>query len=171
MVAVPRITPLYSTKPSTPEGFVINLLIFVVQVSYICTGSMDIFPDGNVISVTEMGCELELLFYGKSGTYVINIISTLSYIPPHLSASTLRSVPARILTCQCFLSSAISVVIRFLAISSVTRSRHISLGANEISASLPHRSATLYPGRPGRVQPRARSCAQHWARVVCVVTR
>ena len=46
----------------------------------------------------------------------------------HLSASTLRSVPALIVTCQCFLSSAISVVLWFLAISSFTRSRHLSFG-------------------------------------------
>ena len=48
--------------------------------------------------------------------------------PSHLSASTLRSVPARITTCQCLRSSAISVVIWFLAISSFTRSRHLSFG-------------------------------------------
>ena len=46
----------------------------------------------------------------------------------HLSASTLRSVPARIMTCQCLRSSAISVVIWFLAISSFTGSRHLSFG-------------------------------------------
>ena len=46
----------------------------------------------------------------------------------HLSASPLRSVPARIMTCQCFRSSAISVVIWFLAISSFTRSRHLGFG-------------------------------------------
>ena len=46
----------------------------------------------------------------------------------HLSASTLRSVPASIVTCQCFRSSPISVVVWFLAISSVTRSRHLSFG-------------------------------------------
>ena len=45
-----------------------------------------------------------------------------------LSASTLRSVPARIMTCQCLRSSAISVVIWFLAISTSTRSRHLSFG-------------------------------------------
>ena len=44
----------------------------------------------------------------------------------HLSASTLRSVPAWIMTCQCFRSSAISVW--FLVISSFTRSRHLSFG-------------------------------------------
>ena len=46
-----------------------------------------------------------------------------AFSPSHLSASTLRSVPARIMTCQCLRSSAISVVIWFLAISSFTRSR------------------------------------------------
>ena len=46
----------------------------------------------------------------------------------HLSASTLRSVPARIMTCQCLRSSAISAVIWFLAIPSFTRSRHLSFG-------------------------------------------
>ena len=50
------------------------------------------------------------------------------FSPSHLSASTLRSVPARIMTCQCPRSSAISVVIWFLAISSLTRSRHLSFG-------------------------------------------
>ena len=51
-----------------------------------------------------------------------------SFSPSHLSASTRRSVPARIMTCQCLRSSAISVVIWFLAISSFTRSRHLSFG-------------------------------------------
>ena len=50
------------------------------------------------------------------------------FSPSHLSASTRRSVPARIMTCQCLRSSAISVVIWFLAISSFTRSRHLSFG-------------------------------------------
>ena len=39
-----------------------------------------------------------------------------------------RSVPAGIMTCQCIRSSAISVVIWFLAISYFTRSRHLSYG-------------------------------------------
>ena len=46
----------------------------------------------------------------------------------HLSASTFRIVPAKIMTCQCFLSPANSFVIWFLAISSFTRSRHLSFG-------------------------------------------
>ena len=46
----------------------------------------------------------------------------------HLSASTLRSVSVRIKTRQRRRSSAISVVIWFLAISSFTRSRHLSFG-------------------------------------------
>ena len=50
------------------------------------------------------------------------------FSPSHLSASTRCSVPARIMTCQCLRSSAISVVIWFLAISSFTRSRHLSFG-------------------------------------------
>ena len=41
---------------------------------------------------------------------------------------TAYSVSARIMTCQCPRSSAISVVIWFLAISSLTRSRHLSFG-------------------------------------------
>ena len=45
-----------------------------------------------------------------------------------LSASTPRSVPAWIMTCQCVRSSAISVIIWFLAIYSFTRSRHLSFG-------------------------------------------
>ena len=49
------------------------------------------------------------------------------FSPSHLSPSTLRSVPAWIMTCQCFRSSAmISVIIWFLAISSFTRSRHLN---------------------------------------------
>ena len=42
-----------------------------------------------------------------------NLSSQLLYFfsPSHLSASTLRRLPARIMTCQCFLSFAISVVI------------------------------------------------------------
>ena len=44
----------------------------------------------------------------------------------HLLTSTLHAVPARIMTCQCFLSSAISVVIWSLAISSFTRSCQLS---------------------------------------------
>ena len=50
------------------------------------------------------------------------------FSPSHLSASTLRSVPARIMTCQCLRSSVISVVIWVLAISFFTRSRHLSFG-------------------------------------------
>ena len=50
------------------------------------------------------------------------------FSPSLLSASTLRSVLARIMICQCIRSSAISVVIWFLAISSFTRSRHLRLG-------------------------------------------
>ena len=53
---------------------------------------------------------------------------TSDFSPFHLSASTLCSVSARIMTCQCLRSSAISVVISFLAISSFARSRHLSCG-------------------------------------------
>ena len=56
------------------------------------------------------------------------VVAIYFFSPSHLSASTLRSVPARIMTCQCPRSSAISVVIWFLAISSLTRSRHLSFG-------------------------------------------
>ena len=42
------------------------------------------------------------------------------FLPSHLSAPTLHSVPARIMTCHCLRSSAISVVIWFLGISSFT---------------------------------------------------
>ena len=56
--------------------------------------------------------------------YVFKII----FSPSHISASTLHSVPARIMTCHCPRSSAISVVIWFLAISSLTRSSHLSFG-------------------------------------------
>ena len=48
------------------------------------------------------------------------------YSSSHLSASTPRSVPAWIMTCQCFQSSAISVVIWFLAVSSFTTSHRLS---------------------------------------------
>ena len=51
----------------------------------------------------------------------------------HLSASTLSSVSAGIVTCQCFLSSAISVVIWFLAIFSFTRSCHLNFGLLDVS--------------------------------------
>ena len=50
------------------------------------------------------------------------------FSPFHLFTSTLCSVPARIMTCQCLRSSAISVVIWFLALSSFTRSYHLSFG-------------------------------------------
>ena len=50
------------------------------------------------------------------------------FSPSHLSTSTLRTVPAWIMTCQCVPSSVISVVIWFLAISSFIRYRHLSLG-------------------------------------------
>ena len=46
----------------------------------------------------------------------------------HLSATILCSVPAWIMTCQCFLSFALSVVIWFLAILSFTRYCHLSFG-------------------------------------------
>ena len=45
-----------------------------------------------------------------------------------LSASTRRRVPARMMICQCVLSSAISVVVWFLVVSSVTSSCHLSFG-------------------------------------------
>ena len=70
------------------------------------------------------------LLGGQCLFIVVFEIATLKEIflqhfsPSHLSASTLHSVPARIMTCQCHRSSAISVVIWFLAISSLTRSRH-----------------------------------------------
>ena len=51
----------------------------------------------------------------------------------HLSASTIRSVPARIKTCQCFLSSFISVVIWFISITSFAKSRHLSVGLPRFS--------------------------------------
>ena len=54
--------------------------------------------------------------------------SPLFFSPSHLSASTLGRVPAWIMTCQWFRSSAISVVIWFLAISSFTRSLHLTRG-------------------------------------------
>ena len=50
------------------------------------------------------------------------------FSPSHLSTSTLCSVPARIMTYQCLRSSAISVVIWCLGISSFTRSCHLSFG-------------------------------------------
>ena len=59
---------------------------------------------------------------------VLDADVSFSFSPSHLSASTLRIVPARIMTCQCLRSSAISVVIWFLAISSFTRSRRLSFG-------------------------------------------
>ena len=49
-----------------------------------------------------------------------------SVSPPHLSVFTISSVSVRIRTCQCFLSSTISVVIWVLVISSFTRSRHLN---------------------------------------------
>ncbi len=70
-----------------------------------------------------MLCHLRIGFFW---VYYINIYTSFS--PPHLSTSTLCSVPARIMTCQCLRSSAISVVIWFLATSSFTRSRHLSFG-------------------------------------------
>ena len=52
----------------------------------------------------------------------------LTFPPLHMYGS----VPAPIMTCQCFLSSAISVVIWFLVISSFTRSPHLSFGLPRI---------------------------------------
>ena len=37
---------------------------------------------------------------------------------------------------------------------------------HDTPAGLPHPATTVCPWRPGRVKPRARSCAQHWAGVV-----
>ena len=50
------------------------------------------------------------------------------FSPSHLSTSTLRCVPAWIMTCHCLRSSAISVAIWFLAISFFIRSRLLSFG-------------------------------------------
>ena len=76
---------------------------------------------------------LGMLFTLYMQHFVVKLCFTMqcgisSFSPSHLSASTLRSVPARIMTCQCLRSSAISVVIWFLAISTFTRSRHLSIG-------------------------------------------
>ena len=60
----------------------------------------------------------------KDAKYKLYLCILYIFSPSHASASTLHSVPAWIMTCQCcFLSSAISVVIWFLAVSSFTRSR------------------------------------------------
>ena len=72
--------------------------------------------------------------YGDCGEFIIfvclkcRVCLTTHFSPYHLSTSTFFSVPAWIMTCQCFRSTAISVVIWFLAISSFTRSRHLSFG-------------------------------------------
>ena len=58
--------------------------------------------------------------------YTTGVLIVFSH--SHLSASTLHSVPAQIMTCQCLRYSATSVVIRFLAILSFTRTRHLSFG-------------------------------------------
>ena len=68
-------------------------------------------------------CQALCMYYATSSIHM-----RLSATNSHLSASTLRSVAAWIMTCQCFRSSAISVVIWFLAISSFARSRHLSFG-------------------------------------------
>ena len=65
-------------------------------------------------------------FLVKRPTFVISLLYIFS--PSHLYSSTLRSVLAWIMTCQCFRSSAMSVVVWFLVISSFTRSRHLSFG-------------------------------------------
>ena len=70
--------------------------------------------------------DMSFIFRLQTVTFPYDIIQFFS--PSHLSASKLRSVLARIVTCQCLRSSAISVVIWFLAISSLTRSRHLSFG-------------------------------------------
>ena len=44
-------------------------------------------------------------------TLIMRLCNDYFFSPSHLSASTRRSVPARIMTCQCLRSSAISVVI------------------------------------------------------------
>ena len=67
------------------------------------------------------------------GTYLVAPVGLLFHVASfstssRISASTLRTVPARIMTCQCLRSYAISVVIWFLAISSFTRFRHLSFG-------------------------------------------
>ena len=68
------------------------------------------------------------LYWPSMDTSPLQLPSQRCFSPSHLSVSTLRSVPARIMTCQCLRSSAISVVISFLAISSFTRSPHLSFG-------------------------------------------
>ena len=61
---------------------------------------------------------------GKVYFFICNMYLLLTYPPLHLVCS----VPAWIMTCQCLRSSAISVVIWFLAMSSFTRYRHLSFG-------------------------------------------
>ena len=59
---------------------------------------------------------------------------TSDFSHSHLSAYTPRSVPARIMTCQCLRSSAISIVISFLAIKyRLSPGRAISAASSSLS--------------------------------------
>ena len=62
-----------------------------------------------------------------NGSCCIRSVLRAFFSPSHLSASKLRSGPAWIATCQCFLSFATSVVIWFLAILSFTISALVCL--------------------------------------------
>ena len=101
----------------------------------VCSNSIrpDIFTQLR-LTLAQCSHPRSMIRYGYSGARARGCYqifhNPLTFLQPllffsssHLSASILRSLPARIMACQCFLSSAISVVIRFLAIYSFTRSR------------------------------------------------
>ena len=85
--------------------------------------------DCHTVSITSSPLVMVVSFLLLLRKPTLKICSLINFFSPsHLFASTLRSVPARIMTCQCLRSSAISVVIWFLAMSSFTMSRHLSFG-------------------------------------------
>ena len=86
---------------------------------------------GDTVDDNQLNC---LAQYHSSSAQVMRVFSRFQHLhhgsrtnlsrffisPSHLSASTLRSVQVRMMTCQCLRSSAISVVI--------SRYRHLSFG-------------------------------------------
>ena len=85
------------------------------------------------MSVSRVERTMSLLVTGLVATADMTVMSEVLQVivrtqhssksTSHLSASTFPPVPACIMTCQCFLSSAISVVIWFLAVFTLTRAR------------------------------------------------
>ena len=100
------------------------------KVDFVFVGAEGVVESGGIINKVRPLVPICIIIDYISALIICTYhnVTLLIYCLPfsQRSASALSSVMARIMTCQCFRSSATSVVIWFLAISSLTRSRHLS---------------------------------------------